>query len=516
VKCVLIVHPNIDMLVAIQESLMGFERQLSFRIAKSRAVAEQAGRKGIDLVVTAMEIPADEWSRVGAGEQRKVGIQFVRSLRENNPELPAIIVTDHVDDELSDFTQSANTCLARQGENFERDLHSAVKRLLGSDEPQAPQTVVLSISLSNNNVCTYHFQSNGNSLVTGQLDIHRERLAELVEQSREVHVHETTWEGEFKRIGHTLAEQLFERTTANLEFRDEFNQWVGRVGIENIRVRFTVEDLLHPIAVEALRQRSDKEYWMLRTAIFRAHQPPGGDPGTARPWLFQDEPTRNGRINFLVIAANVPANATVKEGPLDLMLEPLPKLDNEVNAIEALLSKLKSSGRPIGEIRIIRPADVPVGQSFKDFVRQTLRNKDSKWHVVHYAGHTHYDTMNQLGYLFFPGAEIRPVEPVKVAEFALWLGSGDTRFVFLSSCKSAGQDFVYQLIKERVPAIMGFLWKVDDAKAGEYAQSFYECLLDSERKSLEYACLQAKKQMHSKYRDNPIWASPVLVMQVGA
>ena len=90
----------------------------------------------------------------------------------------------------------------------------------------------------------------------------------------------------------------------------------------------------------------------------------------------------------------------------------------------------------------------------------------------------------------------------------------DTRFVFLSSCKSAKHDFIYHLAKHGIPAIMGFLWKVNDEKAKGYADSFYGHLLSDEERSPEYACLEAKREMHAKYEDDPIWASPVLVMQV--
>ena len=90
-----------------------------------------------------------------------------------------------------------------------------------------------------------------------------------------------------------------------------------------------------------------------------------------------------------------------------------------------------------------------------------------------------------------------------------------TRFIFLSSCRSAEQDFIYHLAKEGIPAVMGFLWKVDDAKAKEYADTFYSRLFGGNERSLEYACLEAKREMHARYEDNPIWASPVLLMQVG-
>lgn len=518
-KQVLIVHPNSDMILMIEDLLseLGDAYDLSIKWARSRAVAEQhAATKPIDLIVTALEIAADDNSPLGAGEQRRLGMELVRTLRTKFPGLPAIIVTDHVDDEVSDFTQSEGTSLAREGEKFAGQLKLAVTQLLGPPRPNAPQRVVLSISLSTDkDKCAYQFQPDGGGVRTGRpFTIEQDKLEDLVKQSRAVHVRESSWVDELKRIGEALTDQLFNHTTANLEFRDEFNEWKGKVGIENVRFRFTVEDDLHPLAVESLKQRKDDEYWMLRTAIYRGQEPHGGAPADARPGLFQDDGTSKGKINFLVIEADVPANAIVKEGGLDLKLEPLPKLDDEVKVLEDLLSDIRKNGYLIGEVRVIRPEIVPAGVSFKKFVEDTLKGNQCKWHVLHYAGHTHYDAQLQVGHLFFPGGGIRPVEPVKIAEFALWLDSADTRFVFLSSCESAGQDFIYQLVKERVPAIMGFLWKVNDALAREYAESFYRYLLNGRQRSLEYACLAAKKQMYAKYPKDPIWASPVLVMQV--
>jgi CHAT domain-containing protein len=136
-----------------------------------------------------------------------------------------------------------------------------------------------------------------------------------------------------------------------------------------------------------------------------------------------------------------------------------------------------------------------------------------KWHIIHYVGHTYYDASSRVGYMFFPHPyDDKQVDPVKVAEFALWLSQADTRFVFLSACSSGGYDFIYQLAKERVPAIMGFLWEVSDPSAREYAKSFYEFLL--RKRSLEEAFLHAKKTMHASHKDDPIWASPVLVEQL--
>jgi CHAT domain-containing protein len=146
-------------------------------------------------------------------------------------------------------------------------------------------------------------------------------------------------------------------------------------------------------------------------------------------------------------------------------------------------------------------------------VENTLEH--AKWHVVHYAGHTHYDVEKHKGYLFFPKGGAHPVEPISIGAFALKLTDAETRFVFLSSCKSAGYDSIYQLAKEGVPAIMGFRWEVDDDKAREFAESFYRNLFDGGHGALEYACLAAKMEMHANWECNAIWAS-VLVMQVSS
>jgi hypothetical protein len=60
---------------------------------------------------------------------------------------------------------------------------------------------------------------------------------------------------------------------------------------------------------------------------------------------------------------------------------------------------------------------------------------------------------------------------------------------------------------------MGFLWKVNDDRAVDYVESFYTHLF--EKRSLEYACLDAKKDLNNRYPDDPIWASSVLVIQAG-
>jgi CHAT domain-containing protein len=198
----------------------------------------------------------------------------------------------------------------------------------------------------------------------------------------------------------------------------------------------------------------------------------------------------------------------VSSKDLNLKLGPLRSAKEEVTAVEEFLSNLKKQGGPIGNVRLINRETVPAGGSFKQLVEDVL-NKGA-WHVLHYAGHTYYDFQSRAGYLFYPRGD--GLEPIRVKELAWSLRKADTRFAFLNCCEGGQHDFIYHLAQEGVPAIMGFLWNVNDPSAKEYAKSFYRHLFGEKERSLEYACLEAKKEMQAK--DNPIWASAVLVMQV--
>jgi hypothetical protein len=127
---------------------------------------------------------------------------------------------------------------------------------------------------------------------------------------------------------------------------------------------------------------------------------------------------------------------------------------------------------------------------------------------VHYAGHSLY-AEDKTGYVFFPGEKF--AEAVKIDVFSQHLRNAQVRFVYLSSCQSSEDDFVFQLANNLVPAILGFRWKIDDNKAKDYALKFYEYLF--KHRSLEQAFLEARRYVHDKYEDNRIWALPLLILQ---
>ena len=111
--------------------------------------------------------------------------------------------------------------------------------------------------------------------------------------------------------------------------------------------------------------------------------------------------------------------------------------------------------------------------------------------------------------MFFPGKNY--AEPLNIEDFSQLLRLAQVRFVYLSSCQSSEDDFVFQLANRGIPAILGFRWEIDDDKAKEYALRFYKYLI--KHLSLEQAFLEARAYIHHKYEDNRIWASPLLILQ---
>jgi hypothetical protein len=550
-KHVLIAHPDKDMRRAIEDILDDVLGRKGHTLWSSGATSlREAERKAdpsepLNLVVSSLEIPEDDQPLEGAGEQHRHGLELVRSLRGARPGMAAIIITGHVDDEVFDSLRKEDVGLVREGAAFKDQLHAEITRYLSPHEPEERRRIDLEIALSPDEGSLWWFNEGGMDLGRGPLLVNRARLRDLVIDSRDIRIggdsrlrnghrgedlqrlEEAPWERDLRNVGEALADELFQTAPANLKFRDKFHELKGQVGIENIRVRFRVEDTLHPIAVEALKRREeDQEAWMLKTAVYRCQAPHTADRREiSRRGLFKDEQTRERPVNFLIIQADVPHEAIVRSDDLNLKLDVLPNVEEEVRAVQARLSSLRTQGEPIGEVCLIKRGlkenlilrngveeKASEDRSFKQLVEDVLR--EGAWHVLHYAGHTHYDFQEQVGYLFFPCGD--GLESEKVDYFAWCLEKADTRFVFLSSCKGGQQDFIYHLSKVGVPAIMGFLWNVYDPNAKAYADAFYKHLFSKKERSLEYACLEAKKEMRARYVRNPIWASAVLVMQVGA
>jgi CheY-like chemotaxis protein len=538
-KRVLVVHPSSDMILAIQDLLDEIAKaegvDLAVVRAKSQSRAEQAaGGDDVDLLVASLEIPESDQASAAAGEQQRRGLALARKLRAGSNRPAAILITGHVDDAVFAASQSEGIGLVLDGSGFAAGLEKQVRaHLLAAQasskdaDAEPPERVDLEISLKEQG-CYYQFQREGKP--AGEvhlLSVNAKKLATWVADAQdwvktcrrfveEPHhgPDDPEWKRKLKRLSEALTEELFERTPENIGFLRELSKWVGHVGIASIRVRFAVDPDIYPLPVEAFKQSVEDDYWMLKTVIYRRQEERAESVGFEPRGLFQDEQTRDGPINVLIVQADLPREVAVKTPDLDLTLGALPALAKEVARVKKQLSDLREeTGHRIGEVRVIDRSAVPPGGSLRDVVEGVL--KEGPWHVLHYAGHTHFDERNQVGYLFFPIGDY-DLDCVRIDRFAWALRKADTRFVFLSSCRGGQQDFIYHLSKVGIPAIMGFLLDVRDEEAAAFAKSFYDQLFHGKERSLEYACLEARREMYATFPDSPIWASPVLVMRLGA
>jgi hypothetical protein len=246
---------------------------------------------------------------------------------------------------------------------------------------------------------------------------------------------------------------------------------------------------------------------MLRTPIYRtlSVSPSGGTRQSRRP-LFEEE----GTFNCLVIEADV-AGKVIVPGKGEIDLPELGNIDIECAWLEANLKDRKNQDEwGIANVVRINAASVPNNKSFSKHLEDTLAER--KWHLVHYSGHSVYVPALEgpagRGFLFLPGSE-RPIEALDAGLFANWLT--DTQFLFLSSCHSSEEGFVFEMARNYVPAVLGFRWDIRDDLAADFATKFYQNLFGF--RSIESAFVAARGNVRSAHgAQEQIWAAPMLVM----
>ena len=94
--------------------------------------------------------------------------------------------------------------------------------------------------------------------------------------------------------------------------------------------------------------------------------------------------------------------------------------------------------------------------------------------------------------------------------FAGWIR--DAQLVTLSSCHSAEENFAFELVRNFVPAVIGFRWAIEDEIATDF---ILKCLYPNlfALRSIEKAFQKARAAAHDIYRKQPIWAAPMLIFK---
>jgi hypothetical protein len=257
---------------------------------------------------------------------------------------------------------------------------------------------------------------------------------------------------------------------------------------------------------------------MLTAPIYRRYN----NRVTPRVPLFKDPASRQNYVNCLIIESDVEGKIPY---PIDAMFSRLEGVAREAQALEDYFTEQRRRFR-LGEVKRYPRDFEKAPEKYVEGLEKALSGQ--RWNMVHYIGHskravtgrvderTMMNVTEAAGYLVLP-----PREPYPMNRFVDFLKQANTQFLFLSSCEAANYEFLWEASRE-VPAVLGYRWPVADGDAREFATVFYQKLFEGTR-FLEYAFANARREMYDRikrktaYRSEQpsVWASPVLLMQIG-
>jgi hypothetical protein len=455
-----------------------------------------------DLLITQLGIP--KTTKTSLAEEEKRGLKVLECVKSKGLELPSIVLTKHFDGRLNLEMKDFERCeLVEVGERLEESLKKSLDRFIGrkvQDQVEQRHPVDVEIKLETPSRGSYRIKVTSPDLYCneGPLTIAEgsyKRLLEASEELDELSEEEKRferWRKKLRSIGENLLTELFN----NKDFSRDFFS-ATRDHIEKSRIVFNVKEPFYPIPLEAIWDKR-KEFWMLEAPVMRRL------PRQTQVFpLFTTEETKNTPINCLIIESPAAGYVDEKVGEL----RELDNVSEECEWLENFLTGKEKIEPSVQFERVLRIREGAEGKSFAKHVEETLKET---WHVVHYAGHSYYDTVQREGYVFFPGEQI---EKVDIEDFARLLRR--TNFVYMSSCHSSESSIVFELARNLIPAIVGFRWDIEDSRAAEHARIFYSDLFTRSR-SIEYAFLKARKEMYKKYKNehDKTWAAAMLILQL--
>lgn len=455
-----------------------------------------------EVVIVHLHIPKDFDSAMVSSEER--GLRLLKWMERNNNHTRVILVTpalspDSMERIWGSIQDMPWATIVSEGPGFMERLVDKVNAF----HMEAPKYIEIEIVLAKRReACRYTCHGRGFDFHReGPLSLNDRNFVELARESMWIPGEPVNeWKLRYSIVGNKFMEELF---NLNPRFGIHVGLGLEKAGgqLAGSQVRFVVERDFPRVLLESLMYPDSQERWMLQAPMYRRLQ--GGDRRN-RPLFHRSEFDGRIPINCLIIDANV--SDAVIETMMDsneesLRLSSLPNVQIECDELKKKLHEQRDDWN-IGRIQLLRREDGE--KTFSKRVRETLQS--DSWHMVHFGGHSHYDREDNMGYVFFQDEFITKV---KISEFSSWLRQ--TRFVFLSSCQSAEEEFVFSLVEHQVPAVTGFRWKVKDKLAAEFASSFYDHLFNE--RSLERAFLKACQESHEQHEDDRIWAAPMLIVQ---
>jgi hypothetical protein len=302
------------------------------------------------------------------------------------------------------------------------------------------------------------------------------------------------WYQAFAEIGTSIIEAFCE---ANRSFHDDLQEGIRKAGgLSATRVTFVMERAHYHLALEAIfPPPSDiQEPWMIHAPIYRNVRR-GGD--TRSEELFAD----SGRpLRSLIICADASGfvDSIVNKRGRALELRRLESVGKECDLLAAAIRR-QAQRQPFEEPVLLSSRNGSLTE------HSLLTRLESKWDIVHFAGHSHYGRDEQ-GHVFL-GTHGKP-HPVNIGTLVPHLR--DTKLVYFSSCRSGNASFTVEAAKRGVPAVIGYRWPVDDRNAKFHARAFYHYLF--KHRSIDMAFWSTRRHMHRVRPEDNTWASSVLVM----
>jgi DNA-binding response OmpR family regulator len=219
--------------------------------------------------------------------------------------------------------------------------------------------------------------------------------------------------------------------------------------------------------------------------------------------------TSKQRLRVLLVASNV----STPDFP------PIPGADEE-------LRQLKDSIGPCFEERgiAVEIEDYPAERASCGAVKERLR--DGRFDIFHYAGHAFHDAEKpEESGLVLPAVAGNPHEVtlLKARELRSLLSRSSIRFAYLSACECGTAEdgsallngdavgIADAMVHAGVSSVLGYRWRLPDGLAVEAAKIFYESL--AEVGEIDVALLKTRNRLHDNNSNQPLWLSPVLVMQ---
>ena len=509
----LLVHSDEDVRDLLGEAVRtaldrrGVKLSKESNLAAAEASLADGNADECNLVIIGARTPVTKTASVGNSPRAPV-VEFIKRLKGERPDLALIVLATTADETLGVFLDMFRaTALVDFSAEWRDILQSRVAELMNGAARTSSAYLELDITLAGPRRTSWRIHRKGRDVFedSGELYVEESELKRLIRKSTELEdrVQRGGWQSELSDIGSDLNRLLFESSWTNRKLWTKFVDHRARVGgVENTRVRVTLNDDTHPVLIEALKDEDDPSYWMLKAPISRRYDLPG-----ARYPLFKDHPSREGPINVLVIDAD-PSAGNVPDDEWARDFAPLPEIDREASDLVTIFETARDRGGRGGvvdRLSVARIDDDPVAAVF-------AKLSERHWHVVHFAGHGVWSAARkEAGLVLVPerGGVLR------VEDLANKLIG--TQFLFLNSCRSADSYFVMHAVRQYVPAVLGFRWSVSDKGGADFARAFYAALFDGTRASykyLEYAFMHARRIIHDRDSSDPTWASPVLVMQL--